>query len=197
MYFIVPCALHHCIYSLTIVTLIASDPICSWMKPEMYTVLSTAPGSLNPCPSFLLLSLLCRRWVCVFSFFYRSSKDLISPKFWCQAIVLWSLFSVCFHLVLNSQALGTSSLSSKKRKKNPAMPNILERDRMFPGSFKRKMQKGSYFLLPTHQQFAPDFFPPGDLKVSSGIASSSSPYAPPPPRVYTWPLLRFFLWGFC
>lgn len=123
----VPCALHHCIYSLTIVTLIASDPICSWMKPEMYTVLSTAPGSLNPCPSFLLLSLLCRRWVCVFSFFYCSSKDLISPKFWCQAIVLWSLFSVRFHLVLNSQALGTSSLSSKKRKKSSHAKYIRER----------------------------------------------------------------------
>lgn len=49
---------------------------------------------------------------------------------------------------------------------------------MFPDSSKKKMQKGSHFLLPTHQQFAPDFCPLGDLKVPSGIASSSLPCAP-------------------
>lgn len=151
---------------------------------------------LKSLPFFLTpFSLVQKMSLCVFFFSTVPQRISFPLSFGAKLLSCDLCFQSVFTLYSTHKPLVPPHFL-QKREKNPAMPNILERDRTFPESFKRKMQKGSYFLLPTHQQFAPDFFSPGDLKVPSGIASSSLPYAPAP-RVYTWPLLRFFLWGFC
>lgn len=102
VYFIVPCALHRCIYSLTIVAVIASDPICSWMKPEMYSTFYST-WLLQSLPFFLLtpFCLVQKMGLCVFFFplvLKGSHLPQVLVSSYCPVISICSLSSPCTQL---------------------------------------------------------------------------------------------------
>ena len=75
----------------------------------------------------------------------------------CPVISVCSLSSPCTQLTSPWHLL----TFLKKEKKIPARLNILERSRKFPESSKRKMRKGSCFLLHTHQHLFQTSAPQG------------------------------------
>lgn len=137
-------------------------------------------GSLDLFPSFSFFpSLLCKRWVCVFSFFplilqrisfvLNSGARLLS----CSVCLL---SSPCAKLTRSSPP----HLPQKRENKIPPRPNVLQRNRTFLESSKEKMQQYPHFL-PTYllaicsRPFPPWLF----FKVPSHPRQQLSSWKPP------------------
>lgn len=129
---------------------------------------------LNSLPFFLLSPFSPVQNMGLYVFFFPvvlkgSHLPWVLVPSYCPMIAVCSLSSPCTQLTSPWHLL---TFFKKEKKKSSHAKYI--RNRTFPESSKRKMQKGFHFLLPTHWQFAPDFCPPGDHEVPSGIALAPS-----------------------